>query len=107
MIANSMNKLWLLTLTEEIAQYNITLSITISRQLIDTVRLLGESYYFIRILDHWIEISKNNISTSQQNKTDLENKNNILPDLPESTFLIITDLQVTVDNDTIPELLIT
>ena len=42
--------------------------------------------------DHWIEISKNNTSTSQQTKTVLEDKNNILSDLPESTSLIITDL---------------
>jgi len=54
--------------------------------------------------DHWIEISKNNISTSQQTKTVLEDQNNILPDLPESISLIIIDLQATVDNDTIPEL---
>ena len=42
--------------------------------------------------------------TNQQTKTDMEDKNNILPDLPESTSLILTDLQATVDNDTIPEL---
>ena len=72
MTANPTNKLQLPTSTEEIAQYNITLPITTSRQLIDTARLLRESYYFIRMPDHWIEISKNNISTSQQTKTVLE-----------------------------------
>ena len=45
--------------------------------------------------------------TNQQTKTDIEDKNNILPDLPESSSLILTDLQATADNDTIPELPIT
>ena len=53
-----------------------------------------------------MKFQKNNTSTNQQTKTDTEDKNNILSDLSESTFLIITDLQVTVDNDTILELLI-
>ncbi|CAG8695928.1 6901_t:CDS:1, partial [Scutellospora calospora] len=51
MTANPMNKLWLPVTTEEISQYNITLLITVPRQLIDTAHLLRESYYFIRIPD--------------------------------------------------------
>ncbi|RIB03197.1 hypothetical protein C2G38_2288705 [Gigaspora rosea] len=57
MEVNPTNKPTLPENIEEIKEYNITTPITTARQLVETVRLLRQTYYFHRIPEEWIEIT--------------------------------------------------
>ena len=51
MTANSTNKPKLLDNSKDIPEFNLTLPISTSQQLIHTARLLHTQYYFNKILD--------------------------------------------------------
>ena len=59
MTANPTDKPRLPSNSDEIQDFNLTIPISSTRQLIDTARMLRSHYYFNKIPDTWIEINQN------------------------------------------------
>ena len=71
---------------QQITQYNLTLPITTPKALVETARLLRETYYFYRIPTTWIQIDQQ-AKQSQPNKTTNNTQNK--PNIPQT----LTELQ--------------
>src|SRR5207237_10269119 len=65
--ANSTNKPWLLLEPTQIKEFNLTLLITTTKQLVEIARLLRDKYYFYKIPDAWIDIKENANDESKDN----------------------------------------
>ena len=65
MTANPTDKPRLPSNPDEIEDFNLTIPISSTRQLVDTARMLRPYYYFNKIPDTWIEINQNTEEDSQ------------------------------------------
>ncbi|CAG8677498.1 21475_t:CDS:1 [Gigaspora margarita] len=82
MTVNLTNKPELPRKAKDITDFNITISITSPKQLVDTARMLREVYYFNRLPEEWIDIIPITVDSETTTKPEL------LPKLEELTSYV-------------------
>ena len=80
MTANSTDKPDLSEDLKQITEYNLTLPIKTPKELVQTARMLRETYYFYKLPESWIQIEEQNDQAQASNVDDTETK----PDIPQS-----------------------
>ncbi|RIB25824.1 hypothetical protein C2G38_2165080 [Gigaspora rosea] len=109
MTANPTDKPTLPLDHNEIKEFNLTVLIAMTKQLVETVRLLRTKYYFHRIPEEWIQIVKVAKNGNEERKDteiaeDTQNQA-IRVDMPESleeVKLYLEQLEITEDTIKIP-----
>ena len=97
MTANPTDKPKLPDNPKDIPEFNLTLPISTSQQLIHTARLLRTQYYFNKIPDSWIKIDQDNTQLSSIIDTDTNDTNNKKPTIPTTLVELQEKLELIQD----------
>ena len=82
MTANPTDKPELPEDPKQITQYNLTLPITTTKELVQTAKMLRQTYFFHKIPATWIQIDEQ-INQTQASSNDIQTKPDILQSLIE------------------------
>ena len=89
MTANPTDKPELPEDPKQITQYNLTLPITTTKELVQTAKMLRQNYFFHKIPATWIQMDEQ-INQTQASSNDIQTK----PDIPQS----LVELQEKLEN---------
>ena len=92
MTANPTDKLPLPDNADQIQEHNLTLPITTPKRLVETARLLRQTYFFNKIPENWIDIPTT-INNDLESSSNLPNDEDILKELLDQKY---SDLEITI-----------